>query len=269
MTRCLLLILGALSFQLGLAQTAPRFSGPFLCWPQAEQHQASPIQEIHLESFYKKKKNDVFHTTHLKQLATAEKQHQLNLNLPAAKIEPLPSLQITHHFDANPLRSWTPTDNALAISDAGILVSAINYGIQYFDTLGQALSPELTWSNFINDTTLNQAKYDPRVMFDHQHQRFVVVLLHGFSSATSKVLACFSKTADPRQGWNIYALPGNPFNDTTWSDYPNIGLSANELFINCNRFGDAPQYNFKETYIYQLGLQEAYAGQVLSYGLWN
>lgn len=269
MARCLLLFLGALSFQLGMAQTTPRFSGPFLCWPQPQQHQASPIQEIHLESFYKKKKTDVFNTVTLKQLATAEKQNQLNQYLPAAKNEPLASLQIRKQFDANPLRSWTPSDNALAISDAGILVSAINYGIQYFDTLGQALSPELTWSNFINDTTLNQAKYDPRVIFDHQNQRFIVVLLHGFSSSTSKVLACFSKTADPQQGWNIYALPGNPFNDTTWSDYPNIGLSANELFINCNRFGDAPQYNFKETYIYQIGLQEAYAGQVLSYGLWN
>jgi hypothetical protein len=251
------------------AQSNAHFSGPFLCWPQVASLQTSPINDVRLESFYKKNKSDIFYTATLKNQATAEKWGTLLAN----KKEPLPigfsGLRVSKGFDANPLRSWTPTDNALAVSDSGILVSAINYGIQYFDTNGIALGPELTWSDFINDTLLNQAKYDPRVIFDHQRQRFIVVLLHGFSSATSKVLVCFSKTANPLNGWNIYALPGNPYNDTTWSDYPNIGLSANELFINCNRFGDAPTYRFKETYLYQIGLSEGYAGIALTYGLWN
>lgn len=246
-----------------------RFSGLFLCWPQVENSALHGVKEVRLESFYKKNKSDIFYTVALKNQATAEKWGTLL----ASKKEPLqigvPGLRVSHGFDANPLRSWTPTDNALAVSDSGILVSAINYGIQYFDTNGTALGPELTWSDFINDTLLNQAKYDPRIIFDRQHQRFIVVLLHGFSSATSRILVCFSKTANPLNGWHVYALPGNPYNDTTWSDYPNIGVSKNELFINCNRFGDAPTYRFKETYLYQIGLAEGCAGQALSYGLWN
>lgn len=246
-----------------------RFSGPFLCWPQLEQATSSGVKDLRLESFYKKKKTDIFFTAALKNKATAEKFNALFTHVDIPVQKGLSSLSVSHGFEANPLRSWTPTDNALAVSDSGILVSAINYGIQYFDTNGTALAPELTWSDFINDTLLNQAKYDPRVIFDRQHQRFIVVLLHGFSSATSKILVCFSKSANPLNGWYVYALPGNPYNDSTWSDYPNIGLSKNELFINCNRFGDAPTYRFKETYLYQIGLAEGCAGQALSYGLWN
>lgn len=54
-----------------------------------------------------------------------------------------------------------------------------------------------------------------------------------------------------------------------WSDYPTIGVNNDELFINCNRFGNAPNYDFKKTFIYQIGLAEGYAGNALQYGLWN
>ncbi|QLH46737.1 MAG: hypothetical protein HWD58_14560 [Bacteroidota bacterium] len=41
------------------------------------------------------------------------------------------------------------------------------------------------------------------------------------------------------------------------------------MFINGNRFGDAPEYKWKETYIYQIQLNKGYAGQSLQYGIWN
>jgi hypothetical protein len=62
---------------------------------------------------------------------------------------------------------------------------------------------------------------------------------------------------------------GSPFSDTSWSDYPNIGLNDKDLFISLNRFGDAPDYKWKKTYMYQIGLNEGYNGQSLNYGLWN
>ena len=111
------------------SNTTGRFSGPFLCWPQASASVLHGVKEVRLESFYKKNKSDIFFTAALKNQATAEKWGTLL----ASKKEPLPigvpGLRVSKGFDANPLRSWTPTDNALAVSDSGILVSAINYGI--------------------------------------------------------------------------------------------------------------------------------------------
>ena len=173
------------------------------------------------------------------------------------------------NFKGNELKSWTPTDNTVAVSNGGKIVSCVNYGIEYYDTAGNYFLQNQTWNNFVNNATLNQAKFDPRVIYDNLHDRFILVLLHGFSSTKSKVLVCFSKTNDPMDGWNIYQLSGNPYQDSSWTDYPTIGVSNEDLFINGNRFGDAPNYDWKGTYIYQISLSEGYAGTSLQYGLWN
>lgn len=173
------------------------------------------------------------------------------------------------NFKGNELKTWTPTDNSIAISNGGIIVSCVNYGVEYHQDNGTPILQNHTWTDFVNNALLNQAKFDPRVLYDNQHDRFIIVLLHGFSSTTSKILVCFSKTNNPVDGWNIYQLSGNPYQDSAWSDYPTIGISDDDLFINCNKFGDAPNYDFKKTYIYQVSLNEGYAGTALQYGMWN
>ncbi|HNF70928.1 MAG TPA: T9SS type A sorting domain-containing protein [Chitinophagaceae bacterium] len=173
------------------------------------------------------------------------------------------------NFKGNVLNSFTPNDNSIAVSNGGRVVSCINEGIAYYDTSGNVLMPQITWTDFVNNASLNQGKYDPRVLYDALHDRFIVVLLHGYSSSTTKVLVSFSKTNNPLDGWYMYALSGNPYNDTTWTDYPTIGINRDELFINGNRFGNAPNYDWKETYIYQIGLAEGYAGNTLNFGLWH
>ncbi|MCC7030324.1 MAG: T9SS type A sorting domain-containing protein [Chitinophagaceae bacterium] len=173
------------------------------------------------------------------------------------------------NFKGNELKTWTPTDNSIAISNGGIIVSCVNYGVEYHQDNGTPILQNHTWTDFVNNALLNQAKFDPRVLYDNQHDRFIIVLLHGFSSTTSKILVCFSKTNNPVDGWNIYQLSGNPYQDSAWSDYPTIGISDDDLFINCNKFGDAPNYDFKKTYIYQVSLNEGYAGTSLQYGMWN
>ncbi len=174
------------------------------------------------------------------------------------------------NFQGNPLATWTPTDNSVAVSNGGQIVNCINNGIGYYDTSGTTIVQNQTWDAFVNNTTLNQAKFDPRVIYDNKHDRFIVTLLHGFSSTKSKILVCFSKTNNPMDGWNIYQLSGNPFNDSSWTDYPTIGVNDDDLFINGNMFGDAGAgYPFKGTYIYQINLDSGYVAGSLQYGLWN
>jgi hypothetical protein len=234
-------------------------------------HVHSPSWSVSFYTHYQKQKTDIFETKKIKdknfnqRLAT-----QLYGNaIPTANKTTANQPSIGVNFKANQLKTWTPTDNAIAISDSGILVSCTNYGIAYYHASGATLMSEITWDAFLNNSSLIHAKFDPRVLFDRLHQRFIVVLLHGFSSTTNKILVCFSQTSNPVDGWHYYQLPGNPYNDTTWSDYPTIGINDDDLFINTNRFGDAPLYSFKETYLYQIRLSDGYAGQPLTTGLWN
>jgi len=250
------------------------FSGPFqtpLLSSTDATNLTMPHWNVTFESLYKKNKSGVFATSQLKEAKWAKKLQSLAEENPSllsnktAAINPV----IGTNFKGNELKTWTPTDNTVAVSNDGRIVSCINYGIEYYDTAGTAIVLNQTWDAFVNNASLNQAKFDPRVVYDNRHDRFIVVLLHGFSSSTSKLLVCFSKTNNPVDGWNIYQLSGNPYNDSTWTDYPTIGISDDDLFINGNRFGNAPNYSWKETYIYQIGLTEGYAGNTLNYGFWN
>lgn len=231
-------------------------------------HIGKPNWNIEFQTIPNKEEENLFHTGELKELKNEQKKLSTAFPISAnRKNANAPNIGV--QFKGNELKTWTPTDNSIAISNGGIIVSCINYGIEYHDKDGNAIVTNLTWNDFVNDTSLNQGKFDPRVIYDALHDRFIVVLLHGFSSTTSKILTFFSKSNNPLDGWYMYQLSGNAFNDTSWTDYPTIGISNDELFINGNHFGDSPNYDWHGTHIYQIDLNSGYAGTALQYGLWK
>lgn len=251
----------------------PVFTGPFSV-PLLKEVNTKDIFQPHWQTTFQylykeEEEGNVFNVESLKRIQTAKKLKSLHLPITADKKTRTSAPVIGTNFKGNQLISWTPTDNTLAISDSGNIVTCVNWGIEYYDTAGNCLLFNQTWDAFFNDSTLSQGKFDPRVIYDRTHDRFVLVLLHGFSSATSKVLVCFSKTQNPLDGWYVYKLSGNPYNESAWTDYPLIGLNDDDLFISGNRFGDAPSYDWKGAYIYHIGLDNGYSGSPLQFGLWN
>ncbi|MFN9582046.1 MAG: hypothetical protein ACK566_05155, partial [Bacteroidota bacterium] len=63
----------------------------------------------------------------------------------------------------------------------------------------------------------------------------------------------------------FYAIPGNVFGDSSWSDYPIISLSSDELFITVNRLRDNSGWKdgFIESLIWQVDKQKGYDGDSL------
>jgi hypothetical protein len=182
----------------------------------------------------------------------------------------LPPVQGTN-FKANQLHSLVPTDNSMAISKNGFIVSADNWNLTYADSNGTIIKDSIVWNDFVNNNaSLQQGKYDPKVIYDNVHDRFIVVILHGPADVVkNKVIIAFSKTNNPMQGWNLYTLSGNALNDSSWADYPSIGINNNELFINVNLFKGPPTYAYNQTAIYQVNLANGYgAGSSLSYKVW-
>lgn len=188
----------------------------------------------------------------------ANKQHQKLANTQTT----LADLNLGTNFFANPYSSSTPTDNDIAISDSGIIVSVINTNILIYDTRTSVASPVKSLAAFTTPVNNKHQEFDPKVMYDPKADRFVLMCPVGFVDTTSKIIVGFSQTNDPNGNWNLYTLPGNPLNNNLWSDYPMISMTEKELFLSINLlYNDSSwQTGFVETVIWQMKKDSGYAG---------
>jgi hypothetical protein len=169
------------------------------------------------------------------------------------------------NFEANWSLQSAPPDNSMAISNGGFIVTANNDGIEYYNDSGNSIYTDY-WSDFFNDNTLTSSIYDPKVIYDSGADRFVMVVLHGTTAATSKVLICFSKSNNPSDGWWVYQVSGNPLNNNCWFDFPNLGVSNNEIYITGNLFVTGG--SFDQAIVYQIPKANGYAGANINWQYW-
>lgn len=174
--------------------------------------------------------------------------------------------QISSGFEANDFNGYYPSDNTMAVSKDGIIVSAINTNLCYYDTLGNKLFSS-SFEDLINDSTLTSLLFDPKIEYDSKEDRFVVIILHGFIDSTTKVLSMFSKTSNPLDGWYVYYLDGAPINDSAWFDYPNIGISDESIFVSGNIFTENSE--LIESMVFEIDKNLAYNGDTVNWACWN
>ena len=164
--------------------------------------------------------------------------------------------------------SGTPPDNAVAVSNDGIILCATNVDMYYYDETGL----QLGFSTFARLTRLafpklNDILYDPKVVYDEDADRFILVFLHGSTPGNSHVLTFFSKTNNPFDGWHAYQINGSEVDEEAWLDYPNIGINKNELFITGNLFDVSNKST--ESVIYQINKWDGYEGKEISFVTYN
>ena len=159
----------------------------------------------------------------------------------------------------------TPNDNDIAVSNSGsFIMSATNTNYNMYNDTGKFLSGR-TLASIANQLGALNRTFDPRVIYDPVHDRFIAVFLQGSTHDDTRAIVGFSKTEDPTKLWKFYALPGNIWGDSSWSDYPIISLTKNELFLTLNRVKDNTpwQTGFIESVIWQMSTAEGYAGDSL------
>jgi len=107
--------------------------------------------------------------------------------------------------------------------------------------------------------------YDPKVLYDPDMDRFIAVCLAGTDDQHTFAIIGFSQTNNPTGNWNLYKITGNPFKDTTWSDFPIIAIGKNELFLTLNAVQDNKtwQAGFRQSYIWQIDKTSGYKGDSL------
>ncbi len=180
-----------------------------------------------------------------------------------------PAPEIVLEFQGN-AGGGTPNDNDICVGKDGKIISVLNSSLRMIDSTGTTLLSRSLSFFAVSVGNLTRA-FDPRAVYDPIHDRYIVVFLNGNESTTNNPVICFSQTNDPTGDWNCYLLPGNPFNDTSWSDYPIISLSNKDLFLTLNLLEDNKgwQDGFKQSIIWQIDLASGYAGDSLDHNLWS
>jgi len=130
---------------------------------------------------------------------------------------------------------------------------------------------ETSLTNFALDLGTYSQAFDPKVEYDPIHDRFIMVFLNGYTPATSNAVMAFSQTNNPQEGWNFYEIPGNPFDDDTWTDYPMLAVTEGEVFLTINLLlnGVSWELGFVQTIVWQMDKLTAYQGGEMDTKLWS
>jgi hypothetical protein len=174
---------------------------------------------------------------------------------------------VLRNFQGN-LNSGIPNDNTMAISNGNRLISAINTTIYFYNVDSLKLQKATSLNNFSSSLTYASShRYDPKLIYDPEEDKFILVFLAGASSDTkTHIILGFSESNDPLGNWFLYTLPGNPLpGDTSWTDYPAIALSKDEFFVTGNllRYGGTWQESFKQSVIWQMDKKAGFRGDSL------
>lgn len=169
------------------------------------------------------------------------------------------------NFAGNGFGNSTPCDNEVAIANNGHLISVQNSNIFRYRTATSSSAGTQSLASWAIPLANSNTKYDPKVLYDPEANRFILVCLAGYSSGATSILIGFSRSDTANGSYNLYSIPGNPFNDTLWSDYPMIAVNHNELFCTINLLHDNQswQLGFVQTLIWQINKWDGYAGDSL------
>lgn len=204
--------------------------------------------------------------------AIQEKYPQSNSRNSSRAVTIDDTLRVGKSFLSNISSAGQPNDNSMAISNDGIVVSAFNSAVFIRDTENDTTLGEISLNTFSAQIGMNYDNFDPKMIYDPEADRFILIYLAGRTIANSNIVICFSQTKDPMGAWNVYSVSGNPLNDGSWSDYPAISMTKEEAFITINLLnpGGTWQTSFKQTVIWQIDKADGYSGaSTITTDLWS
>ncbi|MDG1476404.1 MAG: T9SS type A sorting domain-containing protein [Vicingaceae bacterium] len=163
-----------------------------------------------------------------------------------------------------PIYGGIPNDNTMAVSDSGLVLLGVNSVIYAYDLNTESVvftNATLSLQSMAAGSS-SENYYDPKIIYDKEADRFILVFLKDNAPATSKIIICFSTTNNPNDAWNVYSLPGNPLNNNRWTDFPAISVTDADLFITGNLIvpNVSWQIGFDGSVIWQIEKQKGYNG---------
>lgn len=178
--------------------------------------------------------------------------------------------KLDRNFNGNPSSSGVPLDNDLCITDSNFIFSVVNSSMAILQDNGK-LTRNFSMTTIFRDLNLTANKFDPRIMYDKLNEKIVLVCLNGNNRNTSEILIAYGDAKNPYDPWAITSLPGNPYNDTLWTDYPIMSIANNQLYITGNFIKEGVHWSvgFNQSVIWQVDLPSLYNDNVTNATLWD
>jgi len=201
----------------------------------------------------------------------AQRQTPLRPDVTYQNRSVIPAPEILASFSGNSIISSTPLDNHLAIGPQEQVVSTINVHMLVTNNVGFWLGSYKLDEFFASTGGLINRFFDPRVIYDPQEDRFIMIIMNGSECSDSEIALAFSQTNNPRGLWNLYDLDGCLNGDGTFADYPMISITDHELFLTYNAVNadSTWQTGFFGTQIHQINKMNGYNGEALNRKVWK
>jgi hypothetical protein len=169
----------------------------------------------------------------------ANEQDDLGWLFPPAAMPAAPGL--LRSFEGIKQTSSIPPDPILAVGPDHIM-ALVNRDFAVFSKDGSNLQQIRAPTWFSNIVPGNNA-FDPKVIYDHFDERWVMVWLAVVSdadSSSSYILVAVSDDSDPMGEWCNFAFRGDYTGSTrvsNWSDYQGLGFDQSAVYVVPNQFG--------------------------------
>lgn len=167
-------------------------------------------------------------------------------------------LRINQGFSGN-LPGATATDNSLAVSKDGTLISLSSTGI-LITTTQQDKILEASFGQYFKGLGDDLVFLQPQVIYDHTEDKFVIILA---SSTRKQLFICFSKTHNPSDGWWIYSIEDRAIQQTGFR-HSRITINRGNLWVTTSPIGSETS-----AVILQLEAANGYQGQNISIHYFN
>jgi len=222
---------------------------------------------IHLGQFLKSKPNFAPRVNDVEAVHPPLKRSKSNSATPRTKIGSSTSAGAPRPFAGEPPTlvadfsalgddgTSIPPDTHGAVGPNHLMVT-LNTDVRIQDRDGTNMSTvdlDTFWSGFFNSRT-----FDPKVLYDHMADRWMVTAMADPAASTSSVLIGVSQTSDPTGLWNIYRIDADASN-ISWADYPSIGFNKDWIVIQINMFAISGS-DFTGSQIYVFDKSDLYAG---------
>lgn len=151
--------------------------------------------------------------------------------LPEGQVGPLAPSLTTGFAALGDNNTTVPPDTMGAVGPSHMM-TMLNSQVRIQNKTGGVISTvslSAFWSS------LTGSPFDPKVVYDSIHGRWIATCDANSRSSSSKVFFAISQTSDPTGTWNFYSFPADS-GGTLWADYPGIGVNQTWIAITNNMY---------------------------------
>ncbi|HRI46781.1 MAG TPA: FlgD immunoglobulin-like domain containing protein [Ignavibacteriaceae bacterium] len=131
-----------------------------------------------------------------------------------------------------------PPDPHIAVGPSHI-IATVNSDFAIWDRSGNKVQ-QINSDNWYQSTLIGAGPFDPKVVYDHFMNKWVMVWLSLNESArTAYYLISVSDDSDPQGVWYNYAIPTHTNGNSivsNWADYQGVGFDEKAIYVTSNQW---------------------------------